>query len=270
MTNLQRMLMIASARILGYDLNNLSPVQVTKSIAAQDLNPTGITFNNDGTKIFACGGENASIYEYNLSTGFDLSTKSGIQVTKSVISEDGTPQGIVFNNDGTKLFMIGTENASIYEYNLSTPFDLSTLSGVQVTKSVSSEDTGSNGLTFNNDGTKLFMVGEQNDSIYEYNLGTGFNLSTLSTVQVTETIPHSVPGGIIFNNSGSKIFTCGDGNIREYNLGTLFDLSTLSVVQVTKSVSSEDSIPKGIAFNNNGTKIFMVGSINDSIHEYNL
>ncbi|MEE9345658.1 MAG: hypothetical protein V3U88_08630 [Methylococcales bacterium] len=259
----------------GYDLNNLSEVQVTKSVVSEDNNPTGITFNDTGSKMYMVGSANDSIHEYDLSTPFDLSTKSSVQVTKSVASEDTVPNGIVFNDTGSKIYMVGSANDSIYEYNLSISFDLSSLLLSGATESVASEDTVPNGIVLNNDGTKIYMVGSQNDSIYEYNLSTPFDLSTKSVVQVTESVASedTVPTGIVFNDTGSKIYMVGSENdsIYEYNLSTAFDLSSLLVPGVTESsVSSEDNNPNGIAFNNDGSKVYMVGSTNDSIHEYDL
>ena len=257
-----------------YDLNGLSDVQVTKSVNSEDTSPTGIAFNNDGTKIFMCGTQNNSIYEYNLSTPYDLNSISAVQVTKSVASEDAISTGIVFNDDGTKIFMVGIQNDSIYEYNLSTAFDLNSISAVQVTKSITAEDTFPEGIVFNNDGTKIFMVGAEHTSIYEYDLSTAYDISTLSAVQVTKSIASEdgFPNGIVFNDDGTKIFMVGAENdsIYEYNLSTAHDISTLSAVQVTKSIASEDRNPHGIAFNDDGTKIFMVGFQSESIYEYNL
>ena len=36
------------------------------------------------------------------------------------------------------------------------------------------------GLTFNNDGTKMFTVGDSGNSVYEYALSTAFDVSSLS------------------------------------------------------------------------------------------
>ena len=281
-------LFLVGANGLGtpYDLNGLSAVQVTKSVNSEDNTPSGIAFNDNGTKIFMCGEVSGAIHEYNLSTAFDLNSISAVQVTKSVASEDTFPYDITFNNDGTKIFMVGFQNDSIHEYNLSTAYDLSTLSAVQVTKSVTSEDTQPTGIAFNNDGTKIFMVGQGSDNINEYNLSTAYDLSTLSAVQVTKSVnsEDGFPNGIAFNNDGTKIFMIGAQNdsineynldtteaaINEYDVSTAYDLSTLSAVQETKSIESEDGNPEGIAFNDDGTKIFMVGSQNDSIYEYNL
>jgi DNA-binding beta-propeller fold protein YncE len=44
------------------------------SVAAQDTFPTGLAFNTDGTKMFVVGNGNDKVYEYDLSTGFDVSS----------------------------------------------------------------------------------------------------------------------------------------------------------------------------------------------------
>ena len=58
-----------------------------------------ITFNNDGTKMFVSGILNDRIVQYDLSTGYDLSTISeGDQLTGAKIAN---PYSLRFNNDGT-------------------------------------------------------------------------------------------------------------------------------------------------------------------------
>ena len=44
------------------------------SVSSQENNPQGFRFNNDGTKMFVIGSSGDDINEYNLSTGFDVST----------------------------------------------------------------------------------------------------------------------------------------------------------------------------------------------------
>jgi sugar lactone lactonase YvrE len=71
------------------------------SVAAQDIFPTGLAFSTDGTKMFVVGNENDKVYEYDLSTGFDVSSAVYSQ-DFSVSAQDTVPTGIAFNNDGSK------------------------------------------------------------------------------------------------------------------------------------------------------------------------
>ena len=84
-----------------------------------------IRFNNDGTKMFTVGktGSEAFVWEYALGTAFDVSTASYTD-NFSVDSQDNDPRGLAFNADGTKMFIVGNQNDKVYEYSLSTGFDL--------------------------------------------------------------------------------------------------------------------------------------------------
>ena len=46
------------------------------SVGSQDIFPTDITFNNDGTKMYVLGDAGNDVNEYSLSTAFDISTAS--------------------------------------------------------------------------------------------------------------------------------------------------------------------------------------------------
>ena len=66
---------------------------------------------------------------------------------------------VVFNDDGTKMFISDSSDRYIYQQNLSTAFDVSSATG-SVTSLIF--NTGSSvypySLSFNNDGTKLFVL----------------------------------------------------------------------------------------------------------------
>jgi DNA-binding beta-propeller fold protein YncE len=66
------------------------------SVSAQETTPTGIAFNTDGTKMFIVGYSGHDVNEYDLSTGFDLSTAVYSQ-NFSVASQETEPQGVAFN-----------------------------------------------------------------------------------------------------------------------------------------------------------------------------
>ena len=113
---------------------------------------------------------------------------------------------MAFNNDGTKMFIVGSTGDDVNEYSLSTAFDVSTASYVQRFL-VQSHETAPQGLTFNNDGTKMFIVGSTGDDVYEYSLSTAFDVSTASYVQVFSVLPQdNYPTSISFNNDGTKMY----------------------------------------------------------------
>ena len=80
------------------------------------------------------------------------------------------------------MFVLGLTNRVVYQYSLSTGYDITTASIVQ-NFSVNAQDTVPTALDFNDDGTKMFVLGAVGDKVYEYNLSTGFDVSTASFSQ---------------------------------------------------------------------------------------
>ena len=143
------------------------------SVDSEEDEPRGITFNNNGTKMFVIGWRGDDVNEYTLSTAWDVSTASFVDSTSSI---DSDGRDVRFNPDGTKMFVLGRGNDDrVYELALSTAFDVSTASSVDEFVVVSQESA-STGLAFNLDGTKMYVVGQDADYVNEYTLSKGFEL----------------------------------------------------------------------------------------------
>jgi|11BtaG_2_1085332.scaffolds.fasta_scaffold00379_5 DNA-binding beta-propeller fold protein YncE len=232
----------------AFDLSTASYDSVSFSVSGQDASPTGITFNSDGTKMYMCGDLNDSVHQYTLSTAFDLSTASYDSVSFSAASQDNTPVDIDFNNDGTKLYILGLINDTIYQYSLSTAFDLSTASYDSVSFSLSSQDNTPRSIAFNSDGTKMYMCGFTSDTVHQYTLSTAFDLSTASydSVSFSVSSQDGSPNAITFNNDGTKMYILGSTNdsIYQYTTGSTvatatFDTSTGNYFTHTPSADAE-------------------------------
>ena len=175
----------------GFDVSTASYTQLF-SVAAQETNPTGMAFNNDGTKMYVVGSTGKDVNEYVLSTGFDVSTATHSQVF-SVASHENAPSGMAFNNDGTKMFVIGHIGDEVNEYSLTTAFDISTASYVQ-NFSVAAQDLIPTGMSFDDNGSKMYVVGTDGDKVYEYSLDN----PSSPTVCVNSAITN-----ITFNTTGA-------------------------------------------------------------------
>ena len=199
----------------GFDVSSASYTQ-NFSVASQDTAPTGISFNAAGTKMFVCGYTNVKVYEYTLSSGFDLSTASYAQ-DLDVSGQDTLPKDVVFNTDGTKMFVLGGTGVDVNEYTL-TAYDISTASFVD-SFSVASQESAPDGIAFNTDGTKMFIVGNT-DSVFQYNLSSGFDVSTASYASISFSVSsqETGPTGIAFSADGKKMFIVGTqgDDVNEY------------------------------------------------------
>jgi 6-phosphogluconolactonase (cycloisomerase 2 family) len=207
----------------GFDVSTGSYDSVSFSVASQESAPFAITFNTDGTKMYVLGDGNDTAYQYSLTTGFDVSTASYDNVSFNFTSQSTGPQSIVFNTDGTKMFMSGPNSDIVYQYSLSTAFDVSTASYNSVSFSLSSQDTLIRAVAFNSDGTKMYAAGQSNQAIFQYSLSTGFDVSTASydSVSFSTSSQDTAPFDIRFSASGHKMYVIGIATeyIYQYSTG---------------------------------------------------
>ena len=148
-------------------------------VSSQEILPTGVAFSADGTRMFVVGLTGSGVNEYALTAAFDVSTASFTHAF-SVASQDSSPGDVTFSADGTRMFVTGDIGDDVNEYALTAAFDVSTASFTD-SFSVRSEDNSPTGVAFSSDGTRMFVVGSQNDSVYEYALGLTFGIALTGT-----------------------------------------------------------------------------------------
>ena len=173
----------------------------------------GVEVNDDGTKIFLLwtdyyeknvegsdgeGDITARLYEYNLSTPYDvteINAGSSDEIVKTAgiplpdtLSGANAPRGMRFSSDGKKIFFIAHDSSGstnsvpgISQVSLDKPFDTSsyTLDGGIDLSGLSTANDAASGLSFSENGLKLY-IGDDNgtgtDQIMEYDLACPFNI----------------------------------------------------------------------------------------------
>ena len=231
-----------------------------------------VTFSPDGTKMFIVADSGNRLLQTSLSTAFDIST-AGSYTLFSTTSQAYQPQGLAFSTDGTKMFMADKGGDKIFQYSLSTAFDITTASYNSVFLSINGQDGDASGVTFNADGTKMFVSGIQNSKIFQYSLSTAFDLSTASYASLNfSTVSQTSPSCVIFKPDGTRMYVTGpNGEVHQYSLTTAFSLAAGNVsYSVSFDVSSEETSPTGLAFNADGSKMYVVGTASDKVHQYSV
>ena len=256
-----------------FNISTATYASLSKSVSAQDSFSFGIAFSPDGTKMFIMGDTTNTIYQYTLSTAWNVSTAVYASLSKSVSAQEGTPRRIAFSPDGTKMFIVGA-SSTVYQYTLSTPWNVSTAVYASLSKSVSAQESTSQGLAFSPDGTKMFIVGSSSDTVYQYTLSTAWNVSTAVYASLSKSVSaqDSFPYEIAFIPDGTKMFILGGANstVYQYTLSTPWNVSTAVYASLSKSVSAQDATPLGLAFSSDGTKMFIVGNATDTVYQYTL
>lgn len=189
------------------------------SVAAKELEPNGLCFKPDGTKLYTTGFDGDTVDEYDLGTQWDIST-AVYRAEFSVVAEELTPMAVCFKPDGTKMYIVGDQGNKVYEYDLGTPWDVTTavyLQGI----SVAAKETNPQGLYFKPDGTKMYTVGYADDSVDEYDLGTQWDVTTaVYRAEISIAAKDTFPRSVCFKPDGTKMFTVGSSGktVDEYDL----------------------------------------------------
>jgi DNA-binding beta-propeller fold protein YncE len=268
-------LLMMNKKISGWDLSKASYDNVSFSIGGQDGSSRGLFFKSDGTKMYVMGNANDRVYQYSLSTAWDLSTASYDSVSFSVSSQDSSPVVLCFKSDGTKMYVVGWNNKRVYQYSLSTAWSLSNTSYDNVSFSFSSQTSSPNGLFFKSDGTKMYMVEEGGSNrVYQYSLSTAWSLSSgvsYDNVSFSVGSQESVPRNLFFKSDGTKMYLMGGYStkkVHQYSLSTAWSLSNVSYD--TSFSVSQDTEPSGLFFKSDGTKMYVMGNGSDSVYQYSL
>lgn len=232
-----------------------------------------VAFKTDGTKMYVLSGGTAAtdrVYEYSLATAWDVTSASSVS-NFSVNAQEATCQGLAFSDDGTKMYVVGTTNDTVYQYTLSTAWDLSTASYASKSFSVTTQETNPTALCFSADGTRMYVTGTTGDDVNQYSLSTAWDVSTASFLRVSAAVGDTTPNGIAIKDDGTKLYVVGSGSgaVREFSLSTAYDVSTMSLTRIYP-VSFVDATLTGLAFKSDGTKMFIAGDAGDRIFEFSL
>lgn len=237
-----------------------------------------ITTSDNGTSYHIRQRENEIQSDSELPS-WDISKTTYSETQFVVTSQDTNPTGIRFSPDGTKMFVIGSENNKVYQYNLSIPWNILSATYSNISLDVSTQDTNPVGLEFSTDGTLLYVVGAETNTIYRYGLLTSWSLT--GAVHDTNKVEISIDNQIKtvrFSSDGGIMFVLGvqDNKIYQYLLPIKWDISSSIYLSIRLDFSNENTNMRDFTFKPDGTRILMLGGnlnndlFNNTIYEYNL
>ena len=279
----------SGTNLYQYDLSIPFNVSSIDSSSEVILNVTGtdamaggkiedLTFNGDGTKVYAIG-FTGQMTVHSLSTPYDLSNATqdaddGINWSTDYGGEGGSnsshrPHGMRFNNDGTKMFLVDAVNTKgVIEYNLSTPYLPGSASFGNFFATESSREI--QDIDFDDDGTRMYVIESKSgnpssDKIYAYKLSTGFDTSTATFVGSIANFFDAAggdggPGGMHFSKDGMKFYQVSFVNDSTGNINKVFeyDLScpygiVLCETETASVASAQVEIAKNVIHQNTST-----------------
>lgn len=203
--------------------------------------------------------------------GFGLGNFSDDGITYSLNPPESSNGGIWFSSDGTRMFTSGFGTGGVWGHLLSTPWDLTSIPappGFYVYYNVTGTEPNTLGVHLKDDGTKMFICGNNSDAVSEFNLSVPF-AGTASFVQAVSTAGSS-PAEVRFSTDGSKMFTADNATntIEQWTLTTPWSLSAVTPGASLNLSGTVDVA--GLAFSVDGKKMFVTDDVLDTIREYDL
>ena len=191
----------------------------------------------------------------------------------SVYTQELSPQSLFFKSDGTKGYVLGTISDRVYEYKLSRPWDITTMTYNNSFYSINSQETVPTGLFFRNNGLNMYLIGVDSDYVYQYNLTNAWDVSSAaySLKRFSVGTEQDQPRGLYIKPNGLSLYVVGttDSKINQYTLGNAWDISSAAYTTKSYCVSTQELYPEGISFRDDGAKVYIIGS-NGNFLQYSL
>jgi len=239
-------------------------------VSSQDQDPRGVSLSTDGSRMFVAGRSNSRVYQYDLSTDFDITTAS-FDTSVRVATNNNSQGELTFSPDGSNMYIIDSPSDNINQYELTSGFDVSTASFTGSFNTGGQNGNG-RGIALNPDGTQIYICSKDNTQVVEYDLSTAFDVTSATFVQTFDVSSQDLaPQGMQFDADGGLMYVAGISNdtVFQYSLSTPFDISTASL-QTNLNVGSQDSRPTGIAFSPAGSRMYLVGNSGRDVNQYAL
>lgn len=262
-----------SDREKGWDVSR-AKLKQSLNVSSQDTSLEGVFFKTDGTRMYTLGTDNESVYQYDLSIPWDISTS----VFSASFSLGGiAPESIYFREDGLKMYVLANSGDRVREYDLSSAWNIATASFLQFF-SCASQDNTVRGLFFKDDGTAMYVAGNQNDRIYQYSLSSPWNVSTaVFSKSFSVSVQTTSPEGLFFKPDGTKMYLMAyppDSDfpvILEYDLTNPWDVATLVFYQRFFPSILIDIFSFSVFFKPDGIRMYITSNdIPASILEFSL
>lgn len=273
-TNYSMLLKIKGIRNqVAFDTSTLEPISPYNGMLFEEGNSgsgnlDGIAINTDGTKLLTL--ESGRVFSWTLSTGWDLSTATKDSVTPLVVS-GSSHYALGALEDGSKIYVLSNGNDTVYQYDLSTPWDITT-GTANGSKSVTTEVSNPRAMFVFPDGSG-FIVGGFQSTIHQYSMSNG-NVSGASTsVTLTPSSNPTIKEGLLITDNGTKLYMTGNVEyIRQFSLSTPYNISTASYVGlVSMSQVGPARNTFGMVMNPSGTRMLIsTDSFGSMVWELNL
>jgi len=255
-----------------YSVLNLEYVN-SLSVSIFENASEGLSAKPDGTRMYVYGLSGNDVTQFNLSEPWNLDTAIARENSPVFDSETQYGNEIFFKPDGTK-FYLTTQNSTIHQYSLSTPWEVDTMTYDNVMLDYSQTPIAdyTSSLSITNDGVNVYMA--KDGTIHRFEMSVPWDISTATWQESANTTARngSVINDLTMDSTGTKLIVLDtlfemDTFFDLYDLSTPNDLSTMTYNSTytvdTNIVQQAESI---YIDTTNETEMYVLA--NNKVHRY--
>lgn len=233
-----------------YELSTPYDVTTMKQKYALDTSTgsvRGLAFGNNGYTLYQSNGA-SDVYQYDLDVAYDLKTATYNSKYLDVSSQDNNAYDIKMKPDGTELYVVTYSNDRVYQYTLSTPWDISTASYAGHVMSLNSWDSNLTGFAISEGGKTVYVCGVVTDSIRKYNLSNQWDLSPYTYDSEWSAPGITNPYSLCLQRDEEKIYLYinNGSTLYQYNLNPVykhkFEFEAQASAPLTLSMKEHDTV----------------------------
>jgi|DEB0MinimDraft_6_1074348.scaffolds.fasta_scaffold32993_2 hypothetical protein len=263
----------------GTDITNIETTGIAADVSATAGSATPYIYGvkPDGTSIYVRASGQTTMYQFNLSTPFDLSSLSTTAASSYTDTKFSAGEPGYFSPDGYHFYIADrVSTQEVMEFSMSTAWDLGTASYVRAFSVQAQTGTFAfYGVIFKHDGTSFYAL-NYNGNLFQYDMTTAWNISTASYANKSVTWSGYNAFGATFNADGTKLLLTepsgASSKLYQFTLSTAWDASTATYDSISYTLPSTSSMYYATfssTTKDNGVLYVSEGSPN-LIHQYHI
>lgn len=214
--NGQYMYLGSVGSVKQYTLSNswdISTATLTRTldVSAKSTDLSGLSFKVDGLKMYVLDKVDEFIYEYNLSTAWDISTAVFLQDSGSIHASSWHSDNLWLRADGRQVYVSSTDLDTLQTLFLSTAWDITSWSA-----GASFAASNPKGMFCSPDGVYVFS--SNSTSMWRWTMGTPFRVSSAASQLSFVSCPAITVNAVYFKGNGKLMYLLDSGAIQQYKI----------------------------------------------------
>jgi len=247
-----------------------------RNLSVTTQNSRATDFRPDGTRFYILGRTTQNVVEYHLSSAWDIESASYVRELDisgemgTAVEQDIASHGLFIRKDDGEMMWI-LNRTEIWEYTLSTPWDISTAAPTGY-RDLSDFLVRGHDIDFKPDGSELYVDDRLFSSIFQFEVQTPWDIETISFRAALDISGQQQEvRGIELSPEGDRMFLMDTGRreILEYVLSTAFDVTTATYIGAY-GVGSESIEPRAVTFRPDKSKFYVTETAGNIVYQYKI